>query len=366
MAVEGASLYARNRLNLSTVNEHQAPAILYDAWADYEPNDPITTLDETSALVSTNRVYRLGLQSGRHLFAKVSSYGSYVHFRQDHLRITQWITALRDTDYANFMARVLLKDGEVYTFEAAGVWVVFYDEAPRRGALPPVLSDAQIDNLGREMALFHRACADHCHHFAPTWQTLGSDLAALYDEMQRPWLRAKRDLSKKQTLLVRRHCDLFFSHAERLGYHQFQKLPVLIDWNRGNFSVAYDEFGFKLFSRWDYDWFRIEPRMLDFYFFSRVVREEGDQTVFSYTSHPLLEPRFVRFMRAYHAVFPLSENEILFMKEAYRFFVLNYVLRTGEHFFRPDICQRLERDAVIRYLPELETLDLSLLVDMLL
>ncbi len=347
------------------MSEHQAPGILYDAWADYEPDDAIASLDETSANVSTNRVYRLSLVSDRHVFAKVSSYGSYVHFRQDHLRITQWVTALRDTRYASLMANVLLKDGEVYTFERDGVWVVFYDEAPRRGNLPRVLSDAQIDNLGREMALFHRACADSSIHLAPTWQSLGSDLAALYDEMQRPALRALRDLSKKQALLVRRHCDLFFSHAERLGYHQFQKLPVLIDWNRGNFSVAYDELGFTLYSRWDYDWFRIEPRMLDFYFFSRVVREEGDKTVFSYTSHPLLEPRFVRFMRAYNAVYPLSENEILFMKEAYRFFVLNYVLRTGEHFFMPEICKRLERDAVIRYLPELETLDLSMLVDML-
>lgn len=348
------------------MNEQEAPPILFDAWADYEPDDAITSLDETSAGVSTNRVYRLSLASGRHVFAKVSSYGSYVHFRQDHLRITQWITALRDTHYTTFLANVLLKQDEVYTYEANGEWVVFYDEAPRRGTLPRVLSDDQIDNLGREMALFHLACSDKCRDLNPTWQSLGSDLAALYDEMQRPALREKRDVSKKQALLVRRHCDLFFSHAERLGYHQFQKIPVLIDWNRGNFSVAYDETGFQLYSRWDYDWFRIEPRTLDFYFFSRVVREEGDQTVFSYTSHPLLEPRFVRFMRAYHAVYPLSENEILFLKEAYRFFVLNYVLRTGEHFFIPEICKRLERDALIRYLPELETLDLSLLVDLLL
>lgn len=347
------------------MNDHDAPAILKAAWADYEPSDSVRSLDETSPGVSTNRVYRLGLASGRAVFAKVSSYGSYVHFRQDHLRITQWRAALADTPYANFLADVLRKDGEVYSYEEDGTWVVFYAEAPRRSALPRVLTDYQIDNLGEEMGAFHRVCASKADTLLPTWQSLGSDLAALYDQMQPAALQATRRMTSEQAKLVRRHCDLFFSHAERLGYHQMQKLPVLIDWNRGNFSVAYHEDGFSLFSRWDYDWFRIEPRTLDFYFFSRVVREEGDQTVFSYTAQPLLEPRFVRFVRAYHAVYPLTENEILFLKEAYRFFVLNYVLRTGQHFFMPEICARLARDAVTRYLPELETLDLSPLLEVL-
>src|SRR5262245_20191357 len=185
------------------------------------------------------------------------------------------------------------------------------------------------------MALFHKASAEASAQLAPTWQSLGSDLAALYDQMDSPAVYLARGLSADHARLVRRHCDAFFSQSERLGYHRFQKIPVLIDWNRGNFSVAFDEEGFELYSRWDYDWFRIEPRMMDFYFFCRVVREEGDQTVFSYTAAPLLEPRFVRFMRAYHSVFPLNENEVRFLKEAYRFFVLNYVLRTGEHFFVP-------------------------------
>lgn len=347
------------------MNDHDAPAILKAAWADYEPSDSVRSLDETSPGVSTNRVYRLGLASGRVVFAKVSSYGSYVHFRQDHLRITQWRAALADTAYAHFLADVLRKDGEVYSYEADGSWVVFYAEAPRRSALPRVLTDYQIDNLGEEMGAFHRVCASKADALAPTWQSLGSDLAALYDQMQAAALQATSQMTSEHARLVRRHCDLFFSHAERLGYHQMQKMPVLIDWNRGNFSVAYHEDGFSLFSRWDYDWFRIEPRTLDFYFFSRVVREEGDQTVFSYTAQPLLEPRFVRFVRAYHAVYPLTENEILFLKEAYRFFVLNYVLRTGQHFFMPEICARLARDAVTRYLPELETLDLSPLLEVL-
>lgn len=335
------------------------PAILNDAWSAYDPQDAIVAVDETSAGVSTNRVYHLGLASGRSVFSKVSSYGSFVHFRQDHARITQWIRELAGTRYDRFLARVLLVNGEVFTYERDGVWVVFYEEAPRRGVLPRVLSDAQIRNLASEMAQFHKASAEVAVRLSPTWQSLGSDLAALYDQMQDARARLSHELSVEQSILVRRHCDLFFNNAERLGYHGFLKLPVLTDWNRGNFSVAYDEHGFSLYSRWDYDWFRIEPRALDFYFFSRVVREEGDQTVFSYTATPLVEPRFLAFVRSYHEVYPLTQQELAFLGEAYRFFLLNYVVRTGEHFFLPEFHKRLSREAVTRYLPELETLDLS-------
>jgi hypothetical protein len=345
--------------------EDAALALLSAAWGDYDPDDAIESWVETSAGVSTNRVYRVRLVSGRCLFAKISSYGSYVHFRQDHARIRQWAALLAGTRWRDFLAPVLCKHGEVFTFYDHGSWVVFYEEAQRRGVLPRVLSDAQIDNLGREAALFHLACSGIASQLDPTWQSVGADLATLYDQMHRQVEPSLRGWDGEQTRLVRRHCDLFFANAERLGYHRFQKLPVLLDWNRGNFSVAHDEYGFSLHSRWDYDWFRIEPRTMDFYFFSRVVREDGDQTVFSYTASPLLEPRFLRFVRAYHAVFPLGEHELAFSKEAYRFFLLNYVLRTGEHFFMQGICDRLMREALGRYLPELESLDFSPLLSVI-
>ena len=345
------------------MDEKTATHTVHDAWSDYGDSDSIVSLVETSAGVSTNRVYHVRLLSGRSVFAKVSSYGSYVHFRQDHARINQWCNLLAGTRYERFLARVLLKGREVYSYYDHGTWVAFYEEAPRRSFLPRVLSDEQIENLAREAALFHLACADVASQLDPTWQSLGSDLASLFDQMQARFAVSELGMSPEHARLARRHCDLFFANAERLGYHRFVKLPVLIDWNRGNFSVAYDEDGFELYSRWDYDWFRIEPRAMDFYFFSRVVREDGDQTVFSYNGSPLLEPRFLRFVRAYHAVYPLGVNELAFTKEAYRFFLLNYVLRTGQHFFVRDICERLHRETLTRYLPELEQLDFAPLLD---
>ena len=54
---------------------------------------------------------------------------------------------------------------------------------------------------------------------------------------------------------------------------------------------------------------------------------------------------------------------MLFLKEAYRFFLLNYVVREGRHFFRYDFWQQLLHDAVDVHLPSLDEVDLSPLLD---
>jgi hypothetical protein len=155
---------------------------------------------------------------------------------------------------------------------------------------------------------------------------------------------------------------LFLRNADRLAYSDIERCPVLLDWNIGNFSVTSVGDDFELFSRWDYDWFRIEPRVLDFYFLSRVSSGVGDRTQFSYVPSTFFEPGFERFLRAYHAVLPLQTREILFLREAYRFFILNYVVRSGEDFFRDELRVRLLREAIDYYLPELDRLDFEALL----
>jgi len=41
------------------------------------------------------------------------------------------------------------------------------------------------------------------------------------------------------------------------------------------------------------------------------------------------------------------------------------VLRIGEHFFQPDICHRLQHEAVEEYLPHLELVDFEPLLEVL-
>ncbi|MEZ5250988.1 MAG: hypothetical protein R2713_17770 [Ilumatobacteraceae bacterium] len=159
--------------------------------------------------------------------------------------------------------------------------------------------------------------------------------------------------------LLWRHTHGFLERLIELGYDEWPKIPVLIDWNLGNFSVKRIDGGFRLFSRWDYDWFRIEPRMLDFYFLSRVSSSTGDRTRFTYGAHTLLEPSFLAFLDAYTDVFPMSADELMFLPEVYRFFILNYVVREGARFFRSDLCAQFRRDAVRSYLPGFERTDFS-------
>jgi hypothetical protein len=94
--------------------------------------------------------------------------------------------------------------------------------------------------------------------------------------------------------------------------------------------------------------------VLDFYFLSRVVSNAGDRTVFSYYINTLMEDRFIIFLEEYHKVFPLTANEIRFMKEAYRFFILNYVIKDGKRFFKEQYAEKLQAEAFNIYLPSVE------------
>ncbi len=347
------------------MNRPAVSPIVTAAWDAYGDRRELVDVREMSANVSTNSVYTLILEDGHKVVAKRSSYGSYVHFRQDHYRIHEWIHRLRGTRYATFLAPVLLKNGEVFTYRDEDEWVVFYGHQPFYDFLPQVLSETQIESFAEEMALFHRECLEISDRVRPTWQSLGADVASLHDAIGSVEWRNERGFANSSVGFVRAHCDAFLGNADDLGYHEWTKIPVLIDWNIGNFSVGFDGEGFKFFSRWDYDWFRIEPRMLDLYFCARVVRPEGDQEAFSYTVDPLFEDRFKTFLRTYHRILPFTKEELLFLKEAYRFFILNYVLRVGEHFFQPDLCHRLQQEALEDYLPQLEAVDFEPLLDVL-
>lgn len=339
------------------MDDARARETVLAAFRTYSPREVPKDVEAARAAVSTNRVYRLVFESRPNVYAKISSYGSFVHFRQDHQRIEEWRRRFRATRYEHFLAPVLSADEDVYTYHAGDAWVVFYEEVPKRATLPRVLQEAQIARLAVEMARFHRASFETSRSLAPTWKTLGSDIAILFDSLGNPGWLAARGLSRAEANYLRDHCNLFLRNADRLGYSALPKIPVLIDWNIGNFSVTDAGDEFELYSRWDYDWFRIEPKVLDFYFLSRVSSGVGDRTRFSYFPGTLLEPRFAFFLRRYHEVFPLRVEEVRFLREAYRFFVLNYVVRSGEHFFKEELCARLLREAIDLYLPELDRLD---------
>jgi Ser/Thr protein kinase RdoA (MazF antagonist) len=325
----------------------------------------IAEVTELSPMVSTNHVYRLSLVGGGQLVAKVSSYGSYWLFKEDHDRLHRCRQQLQDTRYANLLADTVTKDGRVFVHRDGDLWAALYEEVPKRRSLPRIFSGDDVQNLAEEMARFHQACREVARLVPPTSTSIKSDAIHLLDLMADPATAGRFPYDPGERATIQMHCERFLEQLDALGYDDWVKIPVLIDWNLGNFSVDYHGDRFRLYSRWDYDWFRMDPRTLDFYFLSRVSSRTGDRTVFTYGPHTFVEPRFQLFLAAYHRVYPLRPNEVLFLREVYRFFILNYVIRQGYAFFQPDLAARLQREAVTAYLPAVDELDLQPLLALL-
>lgn len=325
--------------------------IVAKAWQDYDSTRPVYSVDDISVLVSTNHVFRVRLQNGDLVVAKLSYFGRYEHFVEDHSLINALANNL-PAPFDKFLSRSLLKKNQLYTYrhqtELVDVWVVFYNPIGVDQMLPKRLQPTQIEALGRQLAEFHRACTS-LTNILPDWsKTLRRDMTDLALWLKEPEGQFHH---RGRIAVIQQQMDLFERNTEALGAHAWQPIPVFIDWNIGNFSVTRE---LQFFSRWDYDWFRMSSRVFDFYFFSRVCSRAGDRSVFSYDLDTLLEDGFARFLAAYHEVYPITREELEFVPEAYRFFILNYVVKHGRYFFQDVYASKLEREAFTRYFPQLQ------------
>lgn len=337
-----------------------AERIVRLAWSDYGDKRSVVEIVEVSAHVSTNHVFRLHLDDGSHVVGKVSSYGSYFLFAEDHDRLFKLVQSLSNSRWSGFLAQVLPRDGRAYTWYDGSCWAAFYNDVERGTQLPRIITTDDIVFLAREIAGLHKACANAALDLPPTSNSVKGDAIHLLEQLSSEFATRNFNLRESDISYLRTSTHNFLTNLENIHFDEWTKIPILVDWNLGNFSITQDANLVKrLFTRWDYDWFRIDTRMLDFYFLSRAASHTGDKTHFSYSPHTLVEPRFVAFLQAYHSVYPLSRAEIEFLPSAYQFFILNYVIREGAKFFRADLSTRFRKDAVRLYLPMLESLDIS-------
>lgn len=326
-------------------------AVIHEAWQAYGEPIPIQDVTDISVRVSTNYVFRVDLNDGRFLFAKVSYFGKYEDFKEDHT-IINILAHLLPWPYDHFLSRSLTKDGKLFIQRhktaALDVWLVFYRPIDLAQKLPRRLDEGLIVKMGKELARFHRACTEISGQLPQASKTLYTDLDHLHTILD---TELGQFIHRGHVDAIRHHTHVLRANLDHFEYDALPRIPVFIDWNIGNFSVMPDG---AFFSRWDYDWFRMASRLLDFYFFSRVVSDVGDRTVFSYEIYTLLEDRFLIFLKAYHAVYPLTRNEVFLLKEAYRFFILNYVIKDGRYFFHEFYALRLQKEAYEQYLPSID------------
>ena len=330
------------------------PAIIKKAWAGFDSSIGVKLVEDISAKVSTNHVFRVTLDNDDRVIAKLSYFGKYEHFKEDH-RIIQALANNLLYPYENVLARSLVKNNQVYTYryqeDFVDTWVVFYNPIRAMDRLPRRLNEEQIGKLGAEAAKFHLACFRAGKSIPKSSKNLRTDIQHLLDILETETGKYEH---RGYIHILKRQCDIFMKNIQRLNVSSFDLMPVFVDWNIGNFSVTED---LKFFSRWDYDWFRVSSRIMDFYFFSRVVSNVGDRTVFSYLMGPLTEDRFMIFLKEYHKIYPLTEREVRFMKEAYRFFILNYVIKYGKFFFHRAYSTKLQKEAYELYFPAIDGFD---------
>ncbi len=325
--------------------------VVSEAWQEYDSSRKIRSIEDISARVSTNHVYRVWFEDGGIIIAKLSYFGRYDHFLEDHTIINALANNLPDP-FENFLAKSLTKYGQLYTYRyndsALNAWVVFYnpiqiDQRPDRRQ-----TEEHIVILGQELARFHKACKTIKNTLPPSFKQTHHDIDHLLEILKTETGQFEH---RGHIDDIRRQCELFYENCEKIGIDDLESIPVFVDWNIGNFSMTKD---YRFFSRWDYDWFRMSSRVLDFYFFSRVCSSAGDKTVFSYLIDPLMEDRFLVFLKSYHEVYPLTEREVRLIREAYRFFILNYVIKDGRYFFHELYATKLQQEAHSIYLPQLD------------
>lgn len=325
--------------------------IVNEAWEAYDSSREIIRIEDISAKVSTNYVYRITLKDHSFIVAKLSYFGKFEHFVEDHSIINALSNNLPEP-FENFLARSLMKGNELfihrYQSEIIDAWVVFYRPIKIRNKLPKRLNERQIKRLGRESAKFHKACHTVRGTLPPSAKSMNVDIDGLMDIID----SEEGKFQFHQYLeLIEKHCETFRTNYKALDADSLDTIPVFVDWNIGNFSVTDN---FRFFSRWDYDWFRMSSRMMDFYFFSRVVSDIGDRTIFTYNIDILMEERFIIFLKAYHEVFPLTEREILLLRETYRFFLLTYVVKYGRYFFHEVFATKLQKEVFDIHLHSIE------------
>ncbi len=322
-------------------------SIVENAWKAYDASRSIQSVHDISVKVSTNHVYKVSLEGGHFVIAKLSYFGQFEHFVEDHTIINALSNNL-PYPYENFLSRALVnKDGlfvHRYNDESIDAWVIFYRPIRTLNRMPNRLDEGQIEKLAKQFAKFHRACFEVRHTLPPSSKDMLSDINHLLRTLNAP---ISPEPYARHFDQIREHCQTFKTNLGLLNLKELTPIPVFVDWNIGNFSVTKD---LKLYSRWDYDWFRMTSRMMDFYFLSRIVSSVGDKTSFSYLVDPLMEERFIRFLRVYHEHNPFNRTEILFLKEVYRFFILHYVIHFGNYFFLNRYASRLQSEAFITYL----------------
>src|SRR6201986_4274444 len=161
--------------------------ILKKAWEGYDASKIIRDIEDISAMVSTNHVFRITFEDDDIVIAKLSYFGNYEHFKEDHRIINSLCNNLL-YPFENLLSKSLLKNNRVYIYHfkqgKTDAWVVFYNPTRILDRLPRRLDEHHIRKLGQQVGKFHKACSRAKNVLPKSSKTLRTDIFALQKELE--------------------------------------------------------------------------------------------------------------------------------------------------------------------------------------
>ena len=114
----------------------------------YDSTRPIRRISDISAMVSTNHVYKIQLKDGETIIAKLSYFGKFEHFVEDHTIINVMSNNL-PVRYENFLSRALMKGNQLFVHrfqnDIVDAWIVFYRPIRIKNQMPKRLENKDIE-----------------------------------------------------------------------------------------------------------------------------------------------------------------------------------------------------------------------------
>ena len=115
--------------------------IIEKGWYNYNPKRRIRKIEDLSVNVSTNKVFKITFIDKTFVFAKVSNFGKFENFKEDHQIINVLANNL-ERPYDHFLSSSLMKENHLYLYryedEYIDVWMVFYRAVRMKKPYPSV------------------------------------------------------------------------------------------------------------------------------------------------------------------------------------------------------------------------------------
>src|SRR5919112_2862253 len=197
-------------------------AIVKEAWLAYDSTREIARIVDISAMVSTNHVYRVTFVDGNFIIAKLSYFGKYEHFVEDH-SIIDTLSNNLPAPFENFLARSLAKGKFLYVYrfqnQILDAWVVFYRPIAIKKRLPKRLDEEQIVKLGEQVAMFHKACHSIRNTLPPSSKTLKSDVDHLLRILETDYGRYEHRMHIDE---IKQQAETFIKNSQQLKADEFE------------------------------------------------------------------------------------------------------------------------------------------------